>query len=92
MQDFTDTWAADPDTNNPIIAQAAGMEDVGNFLSGENWFSFPNISEQLSDDWMGGAGDVMKTQVDFFVEQGQVDAALGSFDEFVDSSFLEAIG
>ena len=92
VQDFTDTWEADPETNNPIIATAAGMEDVGNFLAGEGWFSFPNIEEQLGAEWMGSAGDVMKTQVDFFVEQGQVDSALGSFDEFVDSSFLEAIG
>ena len=26
VQDFTETWEADPETNNPIIAQAAGME------------------------------------------------------------------
>ena len=91
-QDFIDTWEADPETNNPIIAAAAGMEEVGNFLSGEQWFSFPNIEEQLTDDWMGSAGEVMRTQVEFFVEQGEVDSALSSFDDFVDSSFLEAVG
>ena len=91
VEDFTETWAADPETNNPIIATAAGMEDVGNFLGGEQWFSFPSAGDQLSDEWMGGVADVMKTQVDFFVEQGQVESALDDFGGFVDTSFLEQV-
>ena len=92
-QEFTDTWEADPATNNPIIATAAGMEDVGNFLAGDTWFTFPNIEEQLSDDWMGNnVASVMKDQVDFFVEQGEVEAALADFSPFIDTSFLEAVG
>lgn len=91
VEDFTATWDGDQETNNPIIATAAGMEDVGNFLGGEQWFSFPTASEQLTDEWMGGVADVMKTQVDFFVEQGQVDSALGDFSGFVDTSFLDQV-
>ena len=67
------------------------MEDVGNFLGGEQWFSFPSAGDQLSDEWMGGVADVMKTQVDFFVEQGQVESALDDFGGFVDTSFLEQV-
>lgn len=90
-EEFTQTWRDDPDANNPIIATAAGMEDVGNFLAGDVWFQFPTIDEQLSSDWMGGnVSDVMKDQVEFFMEQGQVETVLGDFAPFVDTSFLEA--
>ena len=34
---------------------------------------------------------VMKDQMDFFVAQGEIDSALGSYDAFVDTSFLEAV-
>ncbi|MEM8926158.1 MAG: ABC transporter substrate-binding protein [Actinomycetota bacterium] len=91
-QEFNDKWAADPETNNPIIAQAAGMDDVGNFLGGDVWFSFPTIDEQLSADWMGGnAADNMKAQLETFVRLGEIDSVIDDFSGSVDTSFLEAI-
>jgi taurine transport system substrate-binding protein len=92
-QEFNDTWAGDPDTYNPTIAQAAGMEDVGNFLAGEVWFSFPTIEEQLSADWMGGnAQKNMKEQLETFVRLGEIPSVIDDFGPAVDTSFLEAIG
>ncbi len=90
--DFNNTWAADPETNNPIIAQAAGMEDVGNFLGGDLWFDFPSVDEQLGADWMGGnVSDSMKAQLDTFVRLGEIESSLDDFSPFVDTSYLEAI-
>lgn len=91
-EQFTEKWKADPEGNNPTIAQAAGMEDVGNFLAGEKWFKFPTIDEQLSADWMGGnVATVMKDQVGFFKEQGQIEGpVLGDFSQFIDTSYIEA--
>jgi len=70
-EEFNLAWAADPASRNPTIATAASMDDVGNFLGGELWFSFPSIEEQLSKEWMGGTvADAMKSQLETFVELG----------------------
>ncbi len=90
-QDFNDAWAADPAAQNPTIAQAAGMEDVGNFLDGDLWFSFPSLEDQLGEDWMGGnVSASMTNQLQTFVELGEIDSALEDFSFAVDTSFLEA--
>jgi taurine transport system substrate-binding protein len=90
-EEFNQRWAADPGNFNDTIAAAAGMEDVGNFLDGEVWFSFPTIDEQLSDEWLGGyVADNMKEQLATFVRLGEIPAALDDFSSFVDTSYLEA--
>ncbi len=90
-EEFNQMWRDDPDSMNPVIAEAAGMEDVGNFLGGDVWFSFPTIEEQLSDDWLGGyVQENMKEQLATFVRLGEIDSALDDFSEFVDASYLEA--
>ncbi len=89
--DFNNTWASDPETNNPIIAAAAGMEDVGNFLGGPVWFAFPSIDEQLGSDWLGGnVGTAMQGQVETLARLGGGEAANGDFAGAVDTSYLEA--
>ncbi len=91
--DFNQAWAGDPDTNNPIIADAAGMEDVGNFLSGETWFTFPSVQDQLSDEWLGASvAEVMLEQLTFFEEQGEITSVADDYSQFIDTSFLEAVG
>ncbi|MCP4227881.1 MAG: ABC transporter substrate-binding protein, partial [Actinomycetia bacterium] len=91
-EDFNQKWAADPESQNPTIATAAGMEDVGNFLAGDDWFVFPSIDEQLSADWMGGnVATNMKAQLDTFVRLGEIETALDDFSSFVDTTYLEAI-
>lgn len=91
-QEFNETWAADPEGTNGTIASASGMEDVGNFLAGPVWFSFPTLEEQLGDGWFGD-GTVaanMTEQVQTFVDLGQIPSSIGDFSGTVDTSFLEA--
>lgn len=90
-QQFNEKWAADPAGSNGTIAEASGMEDVGNFLSGPTWFSFPSLQDQLGDAWMGATVALnMTEQVQTFVDLGQIDSTIGDFSGAVDSSFLEA--
>ncbi|MYH77362.1 MAG: hypothetical protein F4134_06525 [Acidimicrobiaceae bacterium] len=73
------------------IAEAAGMEREPT-IALLDAFSFPEKDTQLSEAWLGGTvQQVMKDQMDFFVAQGEIDSALGSYDDFVDTSFLEAV-
>ncbi len=90
-EDFNDAWAADMEGQNPTIATAAGMEDVGQFLGGDLWFVFPSIDEQLGADWLGGnVADAMQGQVETLAELGGGDPAVGNFAAAVDTSYLEA--
>ncbi len=92
-EEFNQKWRTDPETNNPIIATAAGMDDVGNFLAGETWFAFPTIDEQLGDAWLGeSVAEVMKEQLTFFQEQGEIDSVADDYSQFIDTSFLEDAG
>ncbi len=89
---FNEIWAADPEANNDVIAQAAGMTDVGDFLAGDVWFSFPTVSEQLGPDWMGGnVADNMKEQLETFVRLGEIPSVIDDFSGAVDTSYLEAV-
>ena len=73
------------------IAEAAGM-DRASTIALLDAFSFPEKDAQLSAAWLGGTvQSVMKEQMDFFVAQGEIETALASYDEFVDTSFLEAV-
>jgi len=88
--DFNQAWAADKDGQNPTIATAAGMEDVGNFLDGELWFVFPGLDEQLGADWLGGnVADAMQGQVETLAALGGGDPAIGDFAGAVDTQYLE---
>jgi taurine transport system substrate-binding protein len=90
-QEFNDTWAGDPAAYNADIASASGMEDVGNFLAGPVWFSFPTLEEQLTDEWMGATvAQNMTEQVQTFVDLGQIESTIGDFSGSIDTSYLEA--
>ncbi|MEE8602849.1 ABC transporter substrate-binding protein [Euzebya tangerina] len=89
-QDFNRMWADSSEELNPIIAQAAGMEGVGDFLAGEQWFSFPTLEEQLSEEWMGGrVVEELAAQMDTLAETGEGPAAPSDVSELVTTSFLE---
>lgn len=91
LDDFNTAWGADPEAQNPTIAQAAGMTDVGNFLAGPVWFTFPTIDEQLGSDWLGGnVAQTMKEQLETFERLGQIDSVNADFEGAVDTSYLEA--
>ena len=74
----------------PVIAKAAGMDNQATkeTLAG---FAFPTIKEQLGSQWLGGGTQKFLKEVgDFFVEQGTIPKARGSYDSAVDASYLEA--
>ena len=73
------------------IAGAAGM-DRESTIALLDAFGFPERDVQLSEAWLGGVVQAsMKEQMDFFVAQGEIDSSLASYDQFVDTSFLEAV-
>ena len=90
--EFNAAWAADSAGQNPTIAAAAGMEDVANFLGGDQWFVFPTVAEQLSSDWLGGnVATAMHGQVETLAKLGGGDPAVGDFAGAVDTSYLETV-
>lgn len=73
-----------------VIANAAGMKikSTEETMSG---FKFPDISEQLSDKWLGGGTQKFLKEVgDFFVKQGVIPKARDDYNEAVDASYLQA--
>ena len=92
FMDVTDranaAYEGEPGRYLETISQAAGM-DLGATEDMLGMFSFPSAAEQKSDTWMGGTVQVFTKEVaDFFVEQGQLDRALDSYDFAIDASFL----
>ena len=82
------------DTGNPYIGTIAGVADMDRDAAEPllDAFSFPEKDVQLSDAWLEGTvQSAMKEQMDFFVAQGEIEAALASYDSFVDTSFLERV-
>ena len=93
FMDITDranaAYAADQAAALPKIAQAAGMdeESAQRLLT---MFSFPSKADQASEAWLGGTVQTFtKGVADFFVEQGQLDTALDSYDSVVVDTFVK---
>jgi taurine transport system substrate-binding protein len=77
-----------PDQYYEAISRAAGM-DLDSTVDMLGMFSFPSAEDQKSEAWMGGTvQDFTKQVADFFVEQGQLDRALDSYDFAVDPGYL----
>lgn len=77
-----------PEQYYETISKAAGMDlDATKEMLG--MFSFPSAEDQKSEAWMGGTvQDFTKQVADFFVEHGQLDRALDSYDSAVDPGYL----
>jgi len=90
-EDANAAYSVDRASMEATIAEAAGME-VGPSNALLDAFTFLDKATQLSDAWLGGTvQQVMKDQMDFFVEQGEITTALDSYAPFVNTSFLEAV-
>ncbi|MEM7096466.1 MAG: serine/threonine-protein kinase [Actinomycetota bacterium] len=88
---FNAAWEQDPQRVNGAIAAAAELEDVGEFLAGRTWLSFPSPEEQLSDTWLGGrVAQNMADQLRTFDDLGLLEARIDDFDALVDTTFLQA--
>ena len=81
-------YGENPGRFEETISKAAGMDlDATQNMLG--MFSFPSASDQKSEAWMGGTVQAFTKEVaDFFVQQGQLDRALDSYDFAIDPSFL----
>ena len=81
-------YNGNPGEFEETISTAAGM-DLGATRNMLGMFSFPSAADQMSEAWMGGTVQAFTKEVaDFFVQQGQLDRALDSYDFAVDASFL----
>ena len=93
-EDYNKKFASSPDSYWGTLEKASGMTEDGikGYLGSNGSFSFPSRDEQLSSAWMGGnVQSLTKGAADFFVEQGVIPKALGSYDSVVDSSFLKKV-
>ena len=90
-EDVNRAFTRDPVPHIDTIANAAGMER-DQAVAVLSAVAFPEKGVQLSESWLGGTvQQVMKQQMDLLVTQGTIEAALGSYDVFVDTGFLEAV-
>ena len=81
-------YKADPDAAYPIIARAAGMDEGATKDYMAN-FGFPSAADQKGANWLGGGVQQMtKGVADVMVEAGGMDAALDSYDQFIDPNYL----
>ena len=81
-------YKENPEQYHETISKAAGM-DLDSTQEMLGMFTFPSAEEQKSEAWMGGTVQEFTKQVaDFFVEQGQLDRALDSYDHAVDPGYL----
>lgn len=73
-----------------VIAEDAGME-VGATADTMATFVFPSIEDQLSEKWLGGAAQSFMLGVaNVFADAGSIEAALESYEDNVDTSYLKA--
>jgi len=81
-------WMKNPDSMQAAIAGAAGMdpESAQRVL---RTLDFPPAEEQKSIAWMEGVVPAYTRDLaEFFVEQGQLDKSLDSYDRFITTRFL----
>jgi len=84
-------WESDPDSRISAISTESGMteEDAAGSLA---TFSFPTISDQLSDKWFGNdVPNFMNEVADLFVEEGALESKLDDYSAVIDTSLLEEL-
>ena len=90
-EDANRAYNDDREPSIDLIAEAAGI-DRDSTVALLDAFTFPERDEQLSEAWLAGTVQQnMKEQMDFFAARGEIESALGSYDAFVDTSYLEAV-
>ncbi|MEM0907596.1 MAG: ABC transporter substrate-binding protein [Pseudomonadota bacterium] len=90
--DMNDMWNSGEHTEEmlPVIAKDAGM-DLDATAATIGTFVFPSVDEQLSAKWLdGGAAEFMGGVATVFKDAGSIPQALGSYEDNVDMSHLEA--
>jgi taurine transport system substrate-binding protein len=81
-------WMKHPESMQAVIASAAGLNLEDSKLVMQD-LDFPLVEEQKSIAWMDGLVPAyIKDLAEFFVEQGQLDKSLDSYDRFITTQFL----
>ncbi|MFY1708051.1 ABC transporter substrate-binding protein [Tritonibacter scottomollicae] len=75
----------------PVIAKDAGMEPAAAEASLAT-FTFPSVSDQLGDKWLGGGvQSFMSGVAQVFADAGSIPQVLDSYEASVDASHLAAV-
>lgn len=93
-EDANKNFASNPNAHWDTLAKASGMsvDGVKGYLGAGGSFSFPSKAEQLSGAWMGGTVQSLTgAAAEFFVEQGVMDKALGSYDSTITDKYLKQV-
>lgn len=84
-------WAGGDESMLAVIAKESGMDEDATAASLAT-FEFPTVEQQLSEAWLGGnAQSFMKGVADVFVEAGDIDAALDTYENAVNTGPLSAL-
>ena len=85
-------WNADKsDAMLEVIAKESGM-DLEGARASISTMTFPSVADQMSAKWLdGGVQTFMKGVADVFVEAGDIDAALDSYETRVNAAPLSAV-
>lgn len=78
----------------PMIAEIAASVAMTPSAAREtlSGFTFLQIEEKLSEQWMdGGVQTYLKSLADFFVEQGTMNSARESYDDVVNVKYLQTV-
>jgi taurine transport system substrate-binding protein len=81
-------WMKHPESMQAVIASAAGLNLEDSILVMQD-LDFPLAEEQKSIAWMAGlVPTYIRDLAEFFVEQGQLEKSLDSYDRFITTRFL----
>jgi len=81
-------WMKHPESMQAVIARAAGLNLEDSKLVMQD-LDFPLAEEQKSIAWLAGlVPTYIRDLAEFFVEQGQLDKSLDSYDRFITTQFL----
>lgn len=86
--DANAAYAEDPDSRIAAIVEESGMDEEG-VRGSLATFSFPTVSEQKGDAWLGGDVPTFMNEVaDLFVAEGALESKLDDYAATIDTSFL----
>jgi taurine transport system substrate-binding protein len=81
-------WNADSDPVKQLAAATgADPAQVPDILQG---FNFLPMSEQVTDTWLGGAGNTIKGTAEFLKAAGRIDSVKDDYSGFVNAEFANA--
>jgi len=88
-EDMNRRFESDAEAMLPVISQAAGM-DMDGTVETLNRFGFPTMADQLGPEWLGGGLQAfLKEVADFFAANGNLPAALDSYDGVVNVTYMQ---